>query len=330
MPLLPLATKWIVDSGSEAVRWVTGAPPLAFDRWLGSPYSRASIVARPRETCASDDRIAWHWWRDAHAVASSRCRPGHVLGWTPSSGGTYILSDVYLEALANFTREQAFDNWTCDIGDVAGLANSKSPLCEYASLDRMIEIRRPEMVSQEDPAAIYHLLTHDELRILHMESRGDYFSLDSWDGRIFLSNSGGSHHFSAARYLTDRCDVKVPLQGRIYCRWIDEHAVESLVSDYTIFAIDGAPGVRNEFHDALQAYRAPYLLQRLPKGFSTRSVDEGGAYAVFLPRSNARSSRVADAMEKAGFCNVGTHLKDLVRRQVRPGEWRMPVDRVID
>ena len=319
----------MLTAGRDLARWATGDIPTALERWIENPASRATIRDLPRESCAADDRIAWHWWKDAHAVSCQcqRTQPGQVLGWEPRSNGEYMLRQHHLEALAALVRQESVDEWIGDISDVAGVSSSKSPLSEYDSLDAMIQARRPELVSARDPASIYHLLTHDEVRILNVESRADFFSLHMWDGRIFLCNSGGSHHFSAARYLAAQFGVKIPLRGRIYRQWIDGAALSALRSAHSIYAIDSAPSVRNALHEALEAFRAPYLLHRLPNGLSTRTIDEGGAYAVFLPRAHARSARVASAMAQAGFFDVGDHLEILFRRQAQLGSWVMPVDR---
>lgn len=312
-------------------RRMTGGLPLALERWIDDDASRANaiIIDPPRETCAADDRIAWHQWRDLHAQEWRRTKSGQIVGWRPGPDG-YSRHDLHIEALEHLTRERIIDDWTCDINAVAGVSGSKSPLSKYDSLDAMIQACRPELVAAQDPACIYHLLTHDGLRILDIEDRRekDFFTLHQWDGRIFLSNLDGSHHFSAARYLAGRFDVRVPLRGRLYCRWIDAQAVEALVGAYTLFAIDARSIVLEMLHEALGAYRVPYLRHRLPKGLSTSADDQNAMIEVlFLPRSDARSRRIAGAMATAGFFDVGAHLEGLVRRQARPGEWRAPVDR---
>ncbi len=323
----------------DACRRVKGDLPVALERWVADPVSRANavVVDPPRETCAADDQVAWHGWKDESAHLWPRRKSGEVIGWRPGPEG-YRQHLLHLDALEHLTCERVVDGWTCDIGDIAGLGASKSPLSEYDTLDAMIQARRPELVSSGDPASIYHLLTHDGLRILDLEENRrekDRFLLHRWDGRVFLSNLDGSHHFAAARCLARRFGVRVPLRGRLYCRWIDAQAVEALVSEYALFAIDGTLIALDALHEALQAYRAPYLRHCLPKGLSTppppayNSNGGGGGSleALFLPRAHARARRVAAAMVAAGFFDVGAHLEGLVRRQVRPGAWRAPADR---
>lgn len=325
-------TQRLSNASSAMWRRTTGDLPLVLERWIADPASRANaiVVDQPRETCAADDRIAWHQWKDLHAQEWRRTKAGQVVGWRPGPNG-YSRYDFHLDALEYLTRERALDGWSCDIGDVAGVSGSKSPLSEYDSLDAMVQARRPELVASRDPACIYHLLTHDGLRILDMEENRrekDFFTLHQWDGRVFLCNLDGSHHFSAARYLAGRFGLRIPLRGRLYCRWIDAQAVEALVNTYALFAIDATSIALYALHEALRAYGAPYLRHRLPKGLSPGVGDQNAALeALLLPRSDARSQRVASAMATAGFFDVGAHLESLVRRQAPPGEWRVPADR---
>lgn len=317
---------------SDLWRRVTGDLPPVLEHWIVDPTSRANtiVVDPPRETCAADDRVAWHQWKDLHAQEWRRTKAGQVVGWRPGPNG-YGRYDFHLDALEHLTRERVLDGWSCDIGDVAGVSGSKSPLSEYDSLDAMVRARRPELVASRDPACIYHLLTHDGLRILDVEGNRrekDFFTLHQWDGRVFLCNLDGSHHFSAARYLAGRFGMHIPLRGRLYCRWIDAQAVEALVNAYALFAINATSIVLNALHEALQAYGVTYLRHRLPKGLSPGASDQNAALeTLLLPSSDARSQRVASAMATAGFFDVGAHLESLVRRQALPGEWRVPADR---
>lgn len=44
-------------------------------------------------------------------------------------------------------------------------------------------------------------------------------------------NDGGSHHFSAARYISSRLNVPVPLKARLYIYGVNEYAVAGLKRD---------------------------------------------------------------------------------------------------
>src|SRR3546814_4338531 len=70
-------------------------------------------------------------------------------------------------------------------------------------------------------------LAHNEIRILDKNSKADFFVRHTWDGRVFLANSGGSHHFAAARLIAGELGDKVPLNGLLYTRYLDERVIRS-------------------------------------------------------------------------------------------------------
>ncbi|WP_407830700.1 DUF6685 family protein [Verminephrobacter eiseniae] len=81
------------------------------------------------------------------------------------------------------------------------------------------------------------------------------------------------------------------------------------------------PSISNEdagtqaFFEAMRAFRATWLWHPLPRPYE-------GTRAVLLPRSEARSMRVADELRSAGIADLGAHLAALCARQQqarRPG-----------
>ncbi|HCF2896160.1 TPA: hypothetical protein NID31_006287, partial [Pseudomonas aeruginosa] len=146
-----------------------------------------------------------------------------------------------------------------------------------------------------------------EIRILHREDPSDHFACYRWDGRLFLMNSGGSHHFAAARYIASRLRHSVPLQGRLKVYGLNSASVGSLARDFEIFALRDDPAGYMAFHDAMRAYGAAYLHRRLPRPYDD-------CRAVFLPRGDVRSLRVAAVLQELGFFDLGDHLQELTRR----------------
>lgn len=70
-------------------------------------------------------------------------------------------------------------------------------------MDDMVVRNSPEMIDEISPAKLAKNLAWDEIRIIsHVDH--DYFATWAWDGRVFLMNSGGSHHFAAAKYIAAR------------------------------------------------------------------------------------------------------------------------------
>ncbi|EPY8489322.1 DUF6685 family protein, partial [Pseudomonas aeruginosa] len=80
-----------------------------------------------------------------------------------------------------------------------------------------------------------------------------------------------------------------------------------LARDFEIFALRDDPAGYMAFHDAMRAYGAAYLHRRLPRPYDD-------CRAVFLPRGDVRSLRVAAVLQELGFFDLGDHLQELTRR----------------
>lgn len=240
----------------------------------------------------------------APVIHPSNYAPGTLMGWKFSSG-YYESFTHYIHEIKNLCRQESIRNWTCDIQNVVGLSESKSNLDDFINLDSMVETNSKEMIESITEENLMKNLAHKEIRILR-EDFGDYFSTHLWDGRIFLMNSGGSHHFAAARYIAARIGRKVPLKGKLCIYSINPTAVHALRKIFDIYSISNDPSI--DFHGAMQKFRATYLQCRLP----TPNRD---ANAVFLPKDCLRSMRISKAFKKAGIFDIGEYLSDLVYQQ---------------
>lgn len=158
-------------------------------------------------------------------------KTGTLNGWRYFAG-YYESFQHHLPEIENFCRCEVIKNWSCDIQDVVGLSESKSDLDKFTSLDSMVEANSQEMIETITEENLRSNLSHNQIRIFN-ENSGDYFSIYMWDGRIFLMNQGGSHHFAAARYIASRIRHKVPLRGTLYAYSIDPSAIHSLRQNLT-------------------------------------------------------------------------------------------------
>ncbi|WP_425352097.1 DUF6685 family protein [Isorropodon fossajaponicum symbiont] len=57
----------------------------------------------------------------------------------------------------------------------------------------------------------------------------------SWDKRIFLMNSGGSHHFASARYIANKLNKNVGISGKLEKYNINQNIVRQLLNKYDVF-----------------------------------------------------------------------------------------------
>lgn len=264
-------------------------------------------IQEPLRTISAGSVVAWHDWGKPSPFRSVRHTAGWLMGWK-RSGAHYGSFELHCPELADFGRCDITEKWACDIRDVSGLSSSKSELTQFASMDDMVAKNSPEMIDDISEAKLRQNLAHREIRILHNENNSDHFAQYLWDGRVFLMNSGGSHHFAAARYIASHIGQRVPLKGKLHTYSINATAIEALRSDFDIYAISGEAEITNGFRDAMESFKATYLWRYMPRPYDNMR-------AILLPKDEPRSMRVSRALRESGVADLGQHLTTLCARQ---------------
>lgn len=242
-------------------------------------------------------------------LAWPRRERGDLMGWRIGADGRYESFRAQRREFADLATLVVTKEWVCDLSQIHGFSSSKSRLEEFASTDDLVERNSPELVREVSPEALRANLQHREIRILHEPSSSDHFVRREWDGRVFLVNSGGSHHLAAAKYIAGRLGVCVPLKAALHSYSLNAAALASLRREFHLFVIRDEPFAWNAFCDAMQAFRATWLWHTLPRP------RDRGSRAVLLPKCETRSHRAADRLHGCGFVDLGVHLAGLIDRQ---------------
>lgn len=283
--------------------------PASLYTLLNAHLLRSAELESPIRDIALESVARWHEWGEAPFNDCSHRNRGELIGWRYEDG-SYSSFFAKREEFANFGSCEITEGWECDIQNVTGLAASKSELKDFDSLDRMVETNSRNMIEPITGDKLRENLAWKEIRVLSRDDPSDFFARYLWDGRVFLVNSGGSHHFAAARYIAARIGSPVTLRGALHTYAINEMAVASLQRNYEMFVIAEVPESSLDFHNAMRSFDASYLWQYLP-----RPHREGRA--ILLPRTDPRSMRVAAALHEAKFFNLNLYLQQLVARQRR-------------
>lgn len=284
---------------------------------LGQPVSLMRLLAQqprihyalepPSPSIALGSIVKWHRFAESSALSWPRRGQGRLMGWR-STGGHYANFDLCRPELEEIGRCETIEDWSCDITEVYGFSASKSNLCQFASMDQMVEANSREMIDEITHEKLDRNLRHGEIRIIHRKNR-DYFVRHLWDDRVFLMNSGGSHHFAAAKYIASRLRQPVKLRGRLDVYSLSSRAVASLRADFEMFVISDEADVSLGFYDAMRNFGATWLWHCLPAPYAA------AAKVILLPRSEDRSMRVAALLRQAGIVDFGEYLSGLVARQ---------------
>ena len=293
--------QYLYDSARESF-----GVPARLQRLLDERPDLCAQLEQPPAHISLSSVVPWQDWTQPSIEYRHR-NSGWAVGWM-RAGDRYTSFEATLSPLMRLTKLTTDDGWSCDISDVDGFSASKSNLHEFRSMDAMVEANSKEMIGDISLAGLQKNLAHKEIRIIHGTHGDDYFLRHLWDGRVFLMNSGGSHHFAAAKYIAARLPEKVRLTGRLRTLSLDEGAVHDLCAEYELFAISDAPALSLAFGDAMRMYGAKYLWRDMPRPWAD-------ARAILLPRNEVKSMRVAGALRHAGAFDIGAHLKQLVKAQ---------------
>lgn len=265
------------------------------------PQIRVSLDA-PMPCIDAQSIVPWHELGRHDPLDWPRRGRGTLMGWKRDRFG-YGSFALHRPEFSEIGLCVTTEDFACDITDVHGFCASKSELRDFASTDCMVERNAREMIDEISHEKLAKNLAHTEIRIIHSPG-SDYFGRYRWDGRLFLMNSGGSHHFAAAKYIAARLSQPVALVGRLYTYSLNAVAIASLRRDFEMFVISDDTPVSLGFHRAMGAFGVTWLWLPLPRHFAN-------ARAILLPRSERRAARVAAVLRAAGVADLGAHLSQL-------------------
>lgn len=280
--------------------------PARLHRLIESTPELRVQLQEPARNIDANSVVNWDSWGATGRGIWDRGAPGRLQGWKAASSD-YISIDLAMPYLKNIGFCRKIESWTCEIQDVHGFSSSKSILADFKSMDEMVERNSRSMIDEITNEKLQQNLEHDDIRIIH-HPNNDHFSKHLWDGRVFLRNGGGSHHFAAARYIAKRLNKPVSLTGSLYVYGLNEDSVRGLCSDYEIFAISDKDSISNEFHASVRSFGATYLWHILPKQYHE-------IRAIFLPRNESRSMKVAKALRNSNNFDLGNYLLQICLRQ---------------
>ncbi|WP_426810499.1 DUF6685 family protein [Pseudomonas sp. WOUb67] len=249
---------------------------------------------------ASSSVVRWHEWSQRIGFGQGSEQDGEVRGWR-ASDGHYQSEHRQITALARLGKTETLHEFTCDIRDVTGLSASKSELYRFFSLQQMAEQACQAFTRDLSQEGLAQNLRWPEIGIVH--GGNDFMVRYDWDDGLYLANSGGSHHFVAARHIATQLQQPVALQGRLVRNGLDAEAASQLNEAYAVYAVN-KDVFFTEALDALRDFKATHYWGDLPQPY-----DKG--MALFLPREEARSRKVAQIFASEGFTNVGEMLIEL-------------------
>lgn len=170
--------------------------------------------------------VHWEEWLEYECGTISWYHP-------ESFGGNYRSSSLKVFHSGDIVTQQIVEPFNPEIRDVTGLSSSKSG-GDYCELDDFAKDNCTWQLGEQSLSQLNICLDHERI-----EKNKHIFSSFSWlPEQLFWCNSGGSHHFSAARSIVKRLGSAVTLYGQLHRYVIDKDSVSGLISDWHLIVID--------------------------------------------------------------------------------------------
>lgn len=271
---------------------------------FGYPASVKSTLRSMPEICAAIPTPA-RTIEEGGVIQWQEMNTKAISGWR-TRGGHYESFQIETPALASLSRKTITESWRCDLSEIQGFYASKSDLAKFHTTDEMVEHDSKELIEEITHESLQQNLAHEGIHLWRTDQSSATFRRYAWDGRLFLANSGGSHHVAAAKYIATRLQEKVPLIGKLIEYSFDRHAVATLRAEFEMLVVSNHPAPSNALHDAMRRAKVTWLWLDIPQNQDVQ--------IVFLPKNEARSMRAARMLRQAGCQDAGALLASLAER----------------
>ena len=255
-----------------------------------------TLLKTPRQTVSSSHRIHWERWDNSSLDKN----------YSLTLNDRYRIRHQYIPALEHIVRVKKIEPWHGDIRDIECLGASKSDLSLYKNLDDFATSASPNLIADVCDENLRSHLNWEGGRILNNPLLCRY----AWDNnRIHLCNSGSSHHFSAARYLSLKLTTPIPVSGRLYAYHLNEQCVFTLTKQFNLFSV--LSKYSQFIIDECEHFGAPVGSYPAPQPFYDQTI-------IFLPRNNIRSMRISKLFKQIQLFDFSLFLLNSLNKQAEP------------
>ncbi|KAF1702881.1 DUF6685 family protein [Pseudoxanthomonas kaohsiungensis] len=196
---------------------------------------------------------------------------------------------------------------TIDIRQIQGMAASKSDLHGHRCLDAWALDNAAWALKDVSLPAVGHLL-----HWRRQDTASDSLVVHDYDGRVFLSNSEGSHRFAAARYIAGQLGENVRFRAPLTRYSVDQTALRAIQGEFAVYAVRHDARFMNALTDAFRAGGVPYLTCEMPPrlGGADYGGSSGDAHrAILLPRASHAASQVIALFDASPAMEVMSELQ---------------------
>lgn len=303
--LWPRIRLWLLNSVKDEIRNLQGLP----GRLIRNLNEKQIFPVCPEEA----ERFIWlHsavrwdiWNRDFDH------RPLPIDFWIMESGESHHAKrPIHIPEIDNLVEFETDEDFFCDIKDIKGISASKSMEHDFSSIEKFALARCQEFIGVEGESDFERNMKWSEIRLHNMRFRSMSWSKHS----PFWINSGGSHHFAAAYYISSRKEIEHRLYGKLMKAKLNKHAAYELVASWNMFLMDEV-SIFTDFMDSMRSYKCDFGVCDLPKGLlRSGSFTSGGSSrpskvrVVFLSCADEKARKVSRALHTASFASFNGYV----------------------
>ena len=193
--------RWFYESVADSFEF-----PVRLTRTLTENPDIRILIEEPKKVVAARSVVQWNAWYD-HRLCVRNSKTS-LRGWHNLAESGYTGTTIEVPELIELVKCEVIEQWGCDIRQIDGLSCSKGPIENTEGMDIFAERYCKNFIDEISEKKLLRNLAHTEIRIIHNKNSCDHFACYEWDGRTFLMNSGGSHHFAAARFIAGKLNKR--------------------------------------------------------------------------------------------------------------------------
>lgn len=202
-------------------------------------------------------------------------------------------------------KEVTFRAFRFDASEIEGIAASKSSDLHFDSVDEFGKSFALGTKTSLDAFGLKKMLAHGEIRVRADGTGSDRVSIRLWDGRLFLINSGGSHHLAGAAHIARVVGAAIPLSADLTVTAIRPKAVAWLTTNHHVLAL----GRQTHVQASVSKLAGRCYELSVPDHLAEASK------VLMIPRDAALADDVAQLLVEAGATDLAPWFQHLLVEQ---------------
>ncbi|HDR1793438.1 TPA: hypothetical protein QB563_001378 [Pasteurella multocida] len=258
----------------------------------------------PPSNILGDKRYFWEFFN------------GHCIEWRYLKYEGRIGSSFNRELLPifkNLLSSEIIPDWKCEIQTITNVSCSKSCLSDFTNLNDLVRQNSQELISELTLENLAKNMNHYESKIFHETTQT--VSCELWSKTFTWHNTGGSHHFAAARYIANKLDEEVELTTKLEITYIDEQKFYNLFSTYEIFLISSKNV--EQYHilfETLLNSKAPFITVPIDSYFNDNK-DYSSLRLLAFYRADNKSAPIVELFKNSSALDLYSYFSSLILQQ---------------